>query len=69
MIYPFKATIITPDITRQDPAILNLLLRQGACKNTVDRDKVSPLDFAKEVGWQQGAYMIEKAPACGTIKN
>ena len=56
-------------VRRQDPSILNLLLRQGACKNTIDSYKQSPLDFAKEVGWQQGAYMIEKAPACGSKRN
>jgi ankyrin repeat protein len=56
-------------VRRQDPSILSLLLRQGACKNTTDSYKQTPLDFAKEVGWQQGIYLIEKAPACGTKKN
>lgn len=56
-------------IRRQDPSILNLLLRQGACKNTIDSEKQSPLDFAKEVGWKQGMQMIERAPACGIQRN
>lgn len=56
-------------IRRQDPGVLALLLRQGACKNVVDAEKMSPLDFAKEVGWRQGISILNKAPACGSQTN
>ncbi len=52
-------------IRREDPRILSLLLRQGACKNTIDSYKQSPLDFAKEIKWEQGVLILEQAPACG----
>lgn len=55
-------------IRRQDPQILGWLLRQGACKNLLDQEKVSPMDFAKEVGWAEGLAILEKAPACGKVR-
>lgn len=54
-------------IRRQDPGILRWLLRQGACKNRVDKENISPIEFAKEVGWTEGLRILEKAPACGKV--
>ncbi len=51
-------------IRRQDASILSWLLRQGACKDMVDQEKISPHDFAREVGWAEGEALLAKAPAC-----
>lgn len=52
-------------LRRRDPEILKYLVRQGACKNVVDIENISPLDFAKEIEWNQGIEILKHSPACG----
>jgi ankyrin repeat protein len=56
-------------IRRKDPNLLLLLLRSGACKDTLDSYKQTPMDFAKEVGWEQGLLILKSAPSCGINKS
>ena len=51
-------------IRREDSEILKFLLDQGACVNTVDSYKQTPLDFAKEVKWKVGQKLLRRKTAC-----
>ncbi len=51
-------------IRRADEDILLFLLDHGACVNTVDSYKQSPLDFAKEIKWKKGIQLLRRKKSC-----
>lgn len=55
-------------IRRQDENVLKFLLERGACPNTIDSYKQTPLDFAKEIQWAQGIKILKKARPCSGVK-
>ncbi len=55
-------------IRRADPQILTWLLEHGACINTFDTYRQTPLQFAQEVKWKVGENILTKAVPCGEKK-
>lgn len=51
-------------IRRQDPEILESLLKQGACPNVFDSYRQTALDFAKEIKWAKGQDILIQAKSC-----
>lgn len=55
-------------IRRGDPKTLSWLFERGACKNTFDAYRQTPLQFAEEVKWVEGQNLIKKAKPCTELK-
>lgn len=51
-------------VRRADPEILKYLLDQGACVKSNDNYQQRPIDFAKEIKWQEGQKLLQRKTKC-----
>ncbi len=51
-------------VSRADPEILEYLLDQGACIRSRDSYHQRPIDFAKELKWNEGVKLLNRKTKC-----
>ncbi len=51
-------------INRQQADIVKYLLDHGACTSVKDTEQQTPLQYAEEIGWKEGAKLLKRKNKC-----